>query len=198
MAGVSISIDIRDAEVLRMLALIESRLTSMRPAMEEIGEIGTESILRNFEEHRSPEGIPWSAVAPSYAQYKAKHGRNASDILIWKGMSGGLMGSIHPQAGDSSVAIGTGPHIVYAAVHQFGAHFSKLHSTPRTLAFDDNGLFMSRKKAGRRKKKAVKVAFVETGRGAEIYVPERPYMGVRPGDWPKFSSALSRYIMGGL
>lgn len=115
MAGGSIDIKIDDTQVRTALQNLRAAISNMRPAMAEIGEIVTESIQRNFEEHRSPDDNSWQAVTPEYAEWKSKKGKNPSDILIFNNI---LMRSIHPKPENDKVTIGT--NIVYAAIHQFG------------------------------------------------------------------------------
>jgi phage virion morphogenesis protein len=115
MAGALVELNIDDREVKDLLDRLASRMSNLTPVMKEIGEIVTESVQTNFEEHKSPEGVAWTPLADSTKAYKEKKGRKAEDILI---MSAILLKSIHPEAYNDSVEIGT--DIVYAAVHQFG------------------------------------------------------------------------------
>lgn len=115
MAGAFIEIEIKDRGLTDMVNRITGRMDDMTPIFKVIGEVITESVMRNFEEHRSPEGKKWEALSPDYAAWKAKKGRNPSDILILNRI---LASSIHPKAGRDRVQVGT--NIVYAAVHQFG------------------------------------------------------------------------------
>jgi phage virion morphogenesis protein len=121
MAGVSVNVKIDDSEIRELLSQVLARMDDVTPAMKEIGEIVLESVQRNFEEKRSPEGSRWQPLAPSTVKEKLARGRSPTDILIDRGI---LMGSIHRQADAHGVTIGT--NVVYAAVHQFGAAFTTL------------------------------------------------------------------------
>lgn len=124
MAGATVAIDIKDDEIRRLFARLVNRVRSPEPALREIGEIVTESVLRNFEEHRSPEGKPWKPLSKRYREWKEKKkGRSAADILILDRI---LMGSIHPQIEPTRVLIGT--NMVYAAIHQFGGETGRNHA----------------------------------------------------------------------
>jgi phage virion morphogenesis protein len=124
MAGAFIDVEIDDKEVLRLLDDLTKRFSNLTPVMKEIGEIVTESVQRNFEEHRSPEGVPWEPLAESTKFEKEKKGKNADDILILTRI---LMGSIHPEAYADHVDVGT--DVVYAAIHQFGGETGRGNKT---------------------------------------------------------------------
>jgi phage virion morphogenesis protein len=102
---------------------VMAHMADMTPVMREIGEIVDESVQRNFEEHRAPDGTPWAPLAESTRRQKAKRGRNPDDILI---MSRILMGSLHPEAYPDRMEMGT--DIIYAAIHQFGGLAGRGHS----------------------------------------------------------------------
>ena len=124
MAGVNLTVD--DHELRDLFQELLRRMDDPRPALREVGEIVYESIQRNFEEGRAPDGTPWEPLAPSTAREKASRGRNIDDILIDSRI---LMGSIHPEVHKDSVEWGT--NVVYAAVHQFGADFTVISARRR-------------------------------------------------------------------
>jgi phage virion morphogenesis protein len=115
MSGAFLQIEVKDQGLTDLVNRITGHMSDMTPVFSEIGEVVAESVQRNFEEHRSPEGKKWEELSPGYAVWKAKKGRNAADILILNRI---LMGSIHPKAERDRVQVGT--NVVYAAVHQFG------------------------------------------------------------------------------
>lgn len=195
MAGVTLTL--KGTEQLdRVLSQIASTVTNLRPLMEEIGEIGQESILENFEKHESPKGALWQALSKPYEKWKTKKkGRNASDILILKGASGGLLGSLHPFPTSSEIKWSTNKE--YAAIHNFGG--IQRHS-PRSFTValeDDSNLFMSRKKASRRKKKAVRVRFMRHG-AYVVYMPKREFMGIKPDAMDRILRAAEDFLSGAL
>lgn len=115
MAGAFLQVEIRDEEVRDMLTRLMSRVGDLTPVMRDIGEVVQESVQRNFEEHRAPDGSAWQPLAESTKKQRKKLGRDEDDILILNRI---LMGSIHPKAEKDRVVVGT--DIVYAAIHQFG------------------------------------------------------------------------------
>lgn len=123
----AIEITVKDKEVTNLLTRLSRKLGNLKPVLSVIGEIVVESIQRNFEEHRSPTGGRWKELSPAYEKWKTEHkGRNAEDILI---LHRDLMGSIKPKIYPDKVVVSTGPHIVYAAIHQFGGKTGKGHKT---------------------------------------------------------------------
>ena len=106
-----------------LLGRVMAHMDDMTPVMREIGEVIQESVQRNFEEHRAPDGTAWEPLAPATAAARAKKGRSAEDILILNRI---LMGSVHPEAYPDRVEIGTDE--VYAAIHQFGGMAGRGHS----------------------------------------------------------------------
>ncbi|MBN2060704.1 MAG: phage virion morphogenesis protein [Deltaproteobacteria bacterium] len=129
MAGALVEIKIDDSEMQELFGRVMAHMTDMTPVMREIGEIVDESVQRNFEEHRAPDGTPWKPLAESTKRQKAKRGRNPDDILI---MNRILMGSIHPDAYPDRMEIGTDE--VYAAVHQFGIGERSVIASGRRMA----------------------------------------------------------------
>jgi phage virion morphogenesis protein len=126
MAGTSIEIRVKDQGVSDLLTRLQHRIGNLRPALQVVGEIVVESIQRNFEEHQSPKKQRWKDLSPAYERWKTqKMGRNADDVLI---LSRDLMGSIAYKAYSDKVVIGTGPYIVYAAIHQFGGKTGRGHA----------------------------------------------------------------------
>ena len=120
MAGVNMTVTIDDREVQDLLKRLARRMADMTPAFAEIGEIVMESVQRNFEEKRAPDGTPWKPLAASTLKRK----RHAGEILIGGGI---LFGSIHPEAHKDRVAIGT--NIIYGAIHQLGGFAGRGHAT---------------------------------------------------------------------
>lgn len=124
MAGAQITLRVNDEAARRLFEALASRCRNPRPALAAVGDILIESVQRNFEEKRSPDGKPWKPVSAAYAAWKTRHkGREASDILVLNRI---LMGSIHRQAASDRVVIGT--NVPYAAVHQFGGRTGRKRS----------------------------------------------------------------------
>lgn len=124
MAGATVKID--DREIRGLLSAMLVTLGNLKPAMEEIGEHVVTSILENFGDRSGPDGSPWEPVSDDYAAWKAKKGHSADDILVF---SSDLLKSISPKAKATSVEVGTGPYLVYAAIHQFGGRTGRSHAS---------------------------------------------------------------------
>ena len=105
-----------DKEVQKKLKLMKSRLGSLQPANEIIGEIVHSSILRNFEEGGRPEG--WPDLADSTKKQREKEGSWPGQILVRNGARNGLMGAVSYDAlPDAVVFIGNKE---YSAIQHFG------------------------------------------------------------------------------
>lgn len=163
-----IVIKVEDYGVTSLLNKLSARLSGgMRPVMASIGAVVRDSVLQNFDNMASPEGVKWKDLAPAtklnrLRESKSKHfkrGKKATAANLSKfgktAMAGrfeilrsksGLYNSIGDEAKggilrveNNSVTIGT--RIPYAAIHQFGG---------------------------------------QAGRGRKVTIPARPYMGVSP------------------
>ncbi len=129
MAGAFVEVSIDDRELQELLSGIMKHMADMTPVNREIGEVVYESVQRNFEEKRAPDGTPWKPLAESTKKARAKKGRSAEDILILNRI---LMGSIHVDAYPDRAELGT--DVVYAAVHQFGIGERSFIETRRHFA----------------------------------------------------------------
>ncbi len=182
MAGAATTITVEDREVRELLERMRERGGARRgPMLREIGEIVQESVQRNFEERRGPDGASWPQVSPSYAEYKRKKGKDPLNILIW---SRRLMGSIHPSVQGDAVLVGT--DVVYAAIHQFGGTFARKQT-----------LYYKRDKSGRPGNKWVKKSKSDFAQDATVqtHMPARPYLGVREDDWPKIAEVIRAHML---
>lgn len=174
MAGITLAVKIDDREVRHLLGSLLVSLGDMRRPMATIGEIVVESVQRNFEEQRAPDGTPWQPLSPSYARWKAKKGRSSKAVLILNRV---LMGSIHRQANTDHVKIGT--NVVYAAIHQFGGRIVN-RSANRT--------------GTRRPIKSGRDVFAVRRGSIGTVMPARPFLGVRREDWEEISDVLTRHL----
>lgn len=110
MSGVSITMQIRDAEVRRGFRKLERLMIDTTPVMAAIGTGLVGSTHMRFVTQTDPEGQAWAALNTGYAAEK----RN-SRILT---ESGRLRDSINSRPGNDEVLVGT--NVIYAAIHQFG------------------------------------------------------------------------------
>lgn len=110
MSGVSITMQIRDAEVRRGFRKLERLMTDTTPVMAAIGTGLVGSTHMRFVTQTDPEGQAWAALNPGYAADK----RN-SRILT---ESGRLRDSINSRSSNDEVLVGT--NVIYAGIHQFG------------------------------------------------------------------------------
>ncbi|MCP4111027.1 MAG: phage virion morphogenesis protein [Desulfobacteraceae bacterium] len=108
---------------------LASRTDSMKPVMNEIGEIIHESVERNFEEGGRPA---WPDLAPSTKKQRKRKRKWPGKILVRKGKSGGLFGSVGYKATDDHVVVFANKE--YARIHQEGGEI-KHKARDRVLHF---------------------------------------------------------------
>jgi len=172
--SLQLRIKVEDAEVRTMLQALQGRMKDMTPVMREVGEIVRESVMRNFKEGRSPQGVPWKPSLRAILQ----RGQTLVDTAR-------LRNSITVRPARDHVAVGT--NVEYAAVHQFGA---------RKGSF---GEVLARVRAHTRRTRTGKQAQVRahTRRMRLPWgdIPARPFLGVRPGDWGEIREAILSHVM---
>lgn len=128
-----INVQIDDRAVRAGLERLQRRVTNLAPAMTAIGLFYERSVVENFQAEASPDGTPWQRLSATTLQLGlARHkgfgkrggltkrgtGYLQGKRILWE--HGDLEGSVHSQADNSSVTIGAGGHLPYAAIHQFG------------------------------------------------------------------------------
>lgn len=105
--AVEIHVTVQDQEVKALLARLQARTGNLTPVMRTIGEIIRESVMRNFEEERAPDGQRWK---PSL-RAMLTGGKTLTD-------SANLRNRFNVRASRDRVSVGT--EVIYAAIHQFG------------------------------------------------------------------------------
>jgi phage virion morphogenesis protein len=113
---IEIKISSKDFGIRRRLGGMDRRLHNLKPALQTIGEIGLTSIQRNFEEEGRPR--KWKPLRPATIRQREREGKWPGQILIRRGVGGGLLGSIYYQAGRSRLVFTAKK--IYAAIHHFG------------------------------------------------------------------------------
>lgn len=114
MNGLTMHIDVTDAQVRKLLQALQQRLGDLRPALNDIGAGLESNIQRRFDAHVDPTGKAWAPWAPSTAKQRAKKGRGT--LMEY---TRHLRGSLNYHADADSVEIGFG--MPYAIYHEFGA-----------------------------------------------------------------------------
>lgn len=179
-----IQIEVRDDEVRRILALVQSRIGRLRPALALVGEIVLESVQQNFLAEGRPDKWP-----PLSLQTKAERARlgYTGPILQRRGGGGGLLGSLHRQADDRKVTIAADK--IYDATMQFGAKRGQF------------GTVTARIKAHVRRLKSGKVVNVRAHTRQQKIpwgdIPARPFLMVQDEDWDEIREELTDFLFGG-
>jgi phage virion morphogenesis protein len=167
MAGASIKVTVRDADIVAAFDRLREKDGGLVPAaLKNIGQQLVKSTRRRFDQQKSPSGQPWKPLNPEYAR-----GKRGTKILQEQGMRGGLLGSITYEVGPDSVTIGTNK--VYAAAHQFGATI--LPRTADVLVFRMGG----------------KVVFAR-----KVTIPARPFLGISAEDRAEIVQVVGDHIQG--
>ncbi len=122
MAGIDIKIDAK--EVSHLVKGMAERMGNAKPAMEIIGETVFSSIQRNFEEGGRPDS--WAYLRPKTITAREKKMKWPGQILVIKGVGGGLLGSISYDAEPNRVTISANKE--YAAIHHFGGQAGRNHA----------------------------------------------------------------------
>ncbi|MDR3089837.1 MAG: phage virion morphogenesis protein [Desulfobulbaceae bacterium] len=136
----NITVEIDDAAVKAAFARLAARLANTRPLMTRIGAFYERSVLENFRAQRSPGGQAWQPLsAVTLALMSKRRGSRKKDgsvsALGQKRLNakrilhqhGDLEASIHPQASENAVTIGSSASILYAAIHQLGGKTGRGH-----------------------------------------------------------------------
>jgi len=172
MATATIRID--DQEVRDLLQRLGAKTADMTPVMRTIGEVVRESVMGNFAEGRSPEGIPWKR------SWRAK--KHGGKTLI---DTATLRNSIHVRAAKNEARVGT--PVRYAPVHQFGATKGSFGAVTVMV------------RAHTRKGKSGGTHQVRAHSRRQNMpwgdIPARPFLGVRKGDWGEIRESILDYLM---
>lgn len=120
---VGIEVKVHDKEVRDLLADLAGRMGDLRPVMRVIGETMHTSIQRNFEKGGRPRS--WKRLAPATIAQRKKEGKWPGRILVRKGTSGGLLGTLKYRPFSNKVVVRANK--IYAAIHHFGGRAGRGH-----------------------------------------------------------------------
>ncbi len=161
-----------DAQTL--LRQIQRRFQNLRPVMNEIGDIGVMAVRGNFEAQGRPR---WKA----HRQVTIDRRGIGANILIDRGMNGGLLGSIKHKAYDKHVEISAGKE--YAATQHFGAKKGKFGTIAARIPAHTRGGH-----AVRAHTRQMKLPWGN--------IPARPFMHITEPDRQEMLAALNDYLLG--
>lgn len=175
MTGISIKVDLHDAEARLGLRVLLDRMDDLHPFFKGVGERMVSSSKDRFRNENAPDGSAWKPLRPATIKARQKRGRSAIKILRERGY---LAGSINYHATGDEATVGSA--VEYAAIHQLGgvidkpARAAKIH---RKLERDGS--------VGRRFVKKTLKRKVETDvtiPAHKIAIPARPYLGLTAAD----------------
>ncbi len=116
MTGVTLTIDIDDAELQAEMKRKLAKLDNLAPFHKNVGEHMMLSVEERFETETAPDGAAWAQHAPATRTARLKKYGNAPLTILRA--EGHLAGSFNYRADAGQVQIGS--PIVYAAIHHFG------------------------------------------------------------------------------
>jgi phage virion morphogenesis protein len=123
MMPVDMTIKAKDLGAERQIAEMLARVRNLRPATKVIGEAGLASIQRNFEEGGRPK--KWKSLAAATIKQRRRQKKWPGQILVRRGVSGGLLGSISYRAYPSKVRWSAKK--IYAAIQHLGGRAGRGH-----------------------------------------------------------------------
>jgi phage virion morphogenesis protein len=178
-----------DREVRQALERARQKLADLRPLLREIAGRLHDAVEENFRLEGRRGGRPrWAELKPATQRARATAGHWPGRILQRRGQ---LAASVEPGWSRDKAWVGT--NLRYAAIHQFGGTIEKKART-QVLAYDEGtGRFLSRRRAGRRKKGFTAVRFAAIG-AHEVTMPPRPFLAIGPEDLADVAGIARRYL----
>jgi len=199
---------LEDAGVQQLLRRLQQRMLNLKRPMDEIGQIITASVEKNFAAGGRWSGTVGQVMGGSeqWRPLKPSTIRKRTKARTWPGKilqvsAGGLAASIAAKATEDSVTVGTNK--VYAAPHQFGATISmKGRNGSIRLRTDTKGNLLRQAREGKLRnlavfakghhKRAVERSF--SGKDYTIDIPARPYLVVQEEDLTEIRAAILRHL----
>lgn len=176
---ITITATLDDADAAARLQALMARMDNRRGFLESVGDLLVGSAGRNFIGEHGPDGSPWTPLRPATIRARTKARRSQIRILS---ESGTLAGSIHAEATDDEVRIGSA--VPYAAIHQLGG----------TIRKDAGSRWMA---ARRFAKRAERPDGAEKAiRAHTITIPARPFLGISPQDEVSILEMAERWLAG--
>lgn len=172
-----------DIEVRALLADLKERAGNLKPALKEIGEIGLESVQRNFEVGGRPQ--KWAKLSPVTIRQREKLKKWPGKILQRTGAAG-LVGSINYRVGDDQVGIGAKK--AYATTMHYGAKKGEFGTVTASVPSH------KRRVPGKRKKAIVKA---HTRKMSVPWgdIPGRPFLLLQDEDMGGIKETIRKHIM---
>lgn len=180
MTGISITVELNDAEAREQLSALMARMADRRPFFTAIGIRLVQSAASNFDRQAGPDGRAWTPLKPATIKARQRLGQTPITILRsnTKGRSGTpLAGSISARTSDDEVRVGSPKET--AAIHQLGGTIQKPARAAKIyrLRGGDGSI-------GRRfvKKKDANVVTDVQIPAHTITIPARPFIGISAQD----------------
>jgi len=172
-----------DKEFQKLFKQVLGRFGTIEPALQGMGEVGLSEIYENFETQGRPK---WKKLSKGRIKDRKKVKKWPGQILVVKGVSGGLLGSIHYKVQPGSIVWSANK--IYAALQHFGAQKGEFGTFVVTVKE------YKRKIKGKRKKITVK----EHTRKIKLpwgNIPGRKYMHIPQEGVKNQEKVLIEYIL---
>jgi phage virion morphogenesis protein len=154
MAGASFTVEFDDLQLQLAFRRLAAAAQDPEPLLDMLGAKLVESTVARFTTNEGPDGKPWAALNPAYAEI-----RRTGPILV---QGAALRDSMTFRTGPRELVIGS--PMIYAAIHQFGGKI--VPKKARALRFNlGDGV-------GGLKRVAVR----------SVVIPARPYLGISEQD----------------
>lgn len=194
MSGITIQVELRDAEARDSLNALIARMDRRKPFFSSVGDRIVSSAGKRFAEENAPDGTPWARLRPATIKARQRKGQLPLTILRSNDASGSaLAGSIHHEASNDEVRVGATKFT--AAIHQLGGTINRPARTGKIYRVkDSNG------QVGRRfvsKEKANKVTDVNIP-AYSITMPARPFLGISAEDETGIYEDAENWLLGEL
>jgi len=169
-------------EIQQMLGQIVRRLDNPEPVFREIGEILHESVMTNFEKGGRPK---WKDLRPSTKRQRAEQNKWPGQILVRKGMSGGLMSGINYRTSGKGVILSANKK--HSALHHFGASKGQFGTVIANVSEH------TRTKGGKTQTVKAHTRRMKVPWGN---IPARQFMMIQTDDIDEIRAVLSRHLSG--
>lgn len=199
------NVDIKVQGARDYLDQVAGKIENMAEVMGLIGEIVQSSVERNFEvggRYSSPGsykggGSKWKDLANGTKKARKRKGKWPGPILQ---VSGRLAGSIHYNAHNDKVEVGT--NLVYAAIHEFGGTINRAGGPGSVRLRSRQGKLVRQGKEGKLANLAVfssskhsHVVRSFVGKPYTITIPARPFLVVQDEDLEEIVRAVQEFLV---
>lgn len=182
MTGTRLTATVDDTQARALLARLGQPGT--QDLMPRLGEYLQASTEARFKTQTAPDGAPWAALQPHYAQRK----KYAKDKILT--LRGYLRGTLFHQVIDSNT-VEIGSNRKYAAIHQLGGTIEQPPKSRRQRYRSVAGRVLF---AGRRHSQGVTERW-STRSAYQVHLPARPFLGISNADDTEIRAIILNWVI---